>query len=142
MPDSSAPRFFIDRGMGAHLVPEGLRTAGWHVTTMTERYSTAVSEILADVDWIREASELGEAILTKDTRIARVPVEAAVVVNCDAKVFAMASSRITGAEMLRRLLHNQDAIHRWAQRTPPPFVASIYENRIARLKLATLDSSR
>jgi hypothetical protein len=67
--------------------------------------------------------------------------EAAVVVNCDAKVFAMASSRITGPEMLRRRLHNQDAIHRWARRTPPPFVAGVYENRISRLRLATLDGA-
>ncbi|ROS72049.1 hypothetical protein [Cellulomonas sp. PhB143] len=139
MAGDSAARFFVDRGMGARLVPDGLRAAGWQLTTMTERYGIKVSEGLADVDWIREASERGEAILTKDARIARVPVEAAVVVNCDAKVFAMTSSRITGPEMLARLLHNQMAIHRWAQRTPPPFVAGVDASRIARLKLARLE---
>ncbi|ACZ29503.1 hypothetical protein Xcel_0464 [Xylanimonas cellulosilytica DSM 15894] len=99
----------------------------------------AASEAIADVDWIREASELGEVILTKDVRIARVPIEAAVVVNCDAKVFAMASSRITGPQMLERLLRHQEAIHRWARQAPPPFVVGVYENRIARLTLARLD---
>ena len=129
------PRFFLDRGLGAVIVPEGLREHDWQVTTMDERYGAEASQDVADVDWIRDASELGECLITKDTAIARVPIEAQVVHMCDARVFTITSARITGRQMLERLLRNELTVFRWARRTPPPFVLGIYESRAARIQL-------
>lgn len=92
------PRFFLDRGIGSVFVPEGLRENDWQVTTMDERYGADASQDVADIDWIREATELGESLITKDTAIARVPVEAQVVHMCDARVFTITSARITGPQ--------------------------------------------
>jgi hypothetical protein len=133
-PDQS-PKFFLDRGIGSVFVPEGLRENGWQVTTMDERYGTEASQDVADIDWIREATERGESLVTKDTAIARVPVEAQVVHMCDARVFTITSARITGPQMLERLLYNEQTVFRWASRTPAPFVLGIYENRTARIPL-------
>lgn len=129
------PRFFLDRGIGSVFVPEGLRENDWQVTTMDERYGADASQDVADIDWIREATELGESLITKDTAIARVPVEAQVVHMCDARVFTITSARITGPQMLERLLRNEQTVFRWASRTPAPFVLGIYENRTARIPL-------
>jgi hypothetical protein len=46
-------RFFIDRGVGSRIVPEGLRAAGWIVVTMDERYGMAKSQLVDDPIWIR-----------------------------------------------------------------------------------------
>ena len=133
--DGSGPRFFLDRGLGSVFVPNGLRDRGWHVTTMDERYGSSVSQEVADVDWIREATERGECLITKDVAIARNPAEAEVVYNCDARVFAITNARITGLEMLARLVRHEPAIFRWAQRTPPPFVLGLGPTGVARVRL-------
>lgn len=134
--DGSEPRFFLDRGLGSVVVPGGLRDRGWHVTTMDERYGRDVSQEIADVDWIRDASAMGECLITKDVAIARNPAEAEIVYNCDARVFAITNARITGPEMFARLVQHEPAIFRWARRTPPPFVLGLGPTGVARMRLA------
>jgi len=129
------PRFFLDRGLGSVLIATGLRERGWLVTTMDERYGTDVSQSVADIDWIREASERGECLLTKDAAIARNAVEAEIVYNCDARVFALTNAKLTGPVMLSRFLLHEGAVFRWAARTRPPFVLGLDETRVRRLKL-------
>jgi len=129
------PRFFVDRCLGSRLVPDGLRQAGWSVVTMDERYGVDASQDIHDVDWIREASERGEFLLTKDVHIARRPEEARVVHMCDARVFTITNQAISGPEALRRLLRNEVAIFRWTARTRAPFVLGVYEERVNRLEI-------
>lgn len=66
-------RYFLDRGLGSRIIPEGLRSAGWFVTTMDERYGVEVSQSIDDVTWIRDACRKGEVIITKDREIASAP---------------------------------------------------------------------
>lgn len=124
-PGDPTPRFFLDRGLGSRIVPDGLRAAGWHVSTMDERYGKQVSLGLADVDWIREATAAGECLLTKDTAIARRPAEAMAVVMNDARVFTLAAAQLTGQEMLHWFLVNESAIFRMALRASPPYVVAV-----------------
>lgn len=135
MTPADEPRFFLDRGLGSRIVPAGLREHGWQVTTMDERYGAAASQDVADVDWIREASALGECLLTKDVAIARNPVEAEVIFNCDARVFTVTSARLTGPDMLARLVLHEGTVFRWARRVPPPFVLGLGPTGTARLRL-------
>lgn len=127
-------RFFLDRGLGNRILPDGLRDAGWRLETMNERYGASVAQTISDVDWIRDAAARGEAILCKDRAIARVPLEADAIYYSQARVFVVASSQITGAQMLDRLLRNQEAIIRMAAREGP-YVMGVYEHRISRLRL-------
>ncbi len=53
---------------------------------------------------------------------------------CEAHAFAMASGDITGTQMADRLLANQRAIFRWAQKTGP-FVASVATDKLMRVRL-------
>lgn len=128
-------RFFLDRGLGSRVVPTGLRERGWSVTTMDERYGRAASQAVPDIDWIREASERGECILTKDAAIARNPTEAEVIYNCDARVFTITDARITGTDILSRLVLHEETIFRWALRTRPPFVLGLGPQASRRLQL-------
>ncbi|WP_375386989.1 hypothetical protein [uncultured Amnibacterium sp.] len=131
------PRFFLDRGVGSQQLPAFLRGLGWRLTTMNERYGSATGQRLADADWIRDAAERGEAILCKDKAIAKNPLEAEAVWFSSAKVFAIASARITGEQMIQRVGAHQLTIIRWARKTPGPFVAGIYESGLRRLDLRT-----
>lgn len=64
------PRFFTDRSLGDHLLPETHRAAGWIVVSMRERYGSVTAQALADIDWIRDATAEGEVLLTGDKAIA------------------------------------------------------------------------
>lgn len=129
------PRFFLDRGLGSRIVPSGLRSRGWHITTMDDRYGGDASQFVADIDWIRETTEREECILTKDVAIARNPTEAEVIYNSDARVFTITDARITGPAMLSRLLLHEATIFRWARRTRPPFVLALGPQTTRRLRL-------
>jgi len=63
-------RFFLDRGLGSRVVPARLRAAGRQLTTMDERYGVAESQNVSDVDWIEDATNRGEILLSKDLAIA------------------------------------------------------------------------
>ncbi len=129
------PRFFLDRGLGSRIVPGGLRAAGWTVTTMDERYGFERSQSIPDVEWIIDATGLGECLLTKDIAIATRAPEARIVVMNDARLFALANARLTGPESLGQFLRNEQAIFRWAARVKPPFAAAIYEHGVRRRTL-------
>lgn len=49
---ASGLRFFLDRGLGAFVVPGALRAAGWMLETMDERYGADQSQGIQDTQWI------------------------------------------------------------------------------------------
>jgi hypothetical protein len=127
-------RFFIDRGIGGKIVPDGLRERGWQVVTMNERYGQAVAENMDDPDWIAEATEHGEVCLCKDAAIARKPVEAAAVRAARARVFALTNANISGPMMLEWIVRNEARILRRAGK-PGPYVHGIYADDVRPLPL-------
>ncbi len=129
------PRFFLDRGLGSRIVPNGLRAAGWSVTTMDERYGFERSQAISDAEWIIDATRLGECLLTKDIAIATRSAEARIVVMNDARLFALANARLSGPESLDRFLRHEEAIFRWAGRVKPPFAAAVYADGVRRRTL-------
>jgi hypothetical protein len=130
----SGTRFFLDRGVGSRIVPEGLRAAGWVVTTMDERYGPEASQKIADTTWIRDASQSGEVVITKDRAISRRPLEAEAIYYSEARVFAIASAQITGPEQLERLLTNASRIERVSSK-PGPWIFGVYADEVRRIRL-------
>ncbi|MFP3466721.1 hypothetical protein [Leifsonia sp. SIMBA_070] len=126
--------FFLDRGMGSRLVPQGLRARGWSITTMDERYGRDHSQGIEDARWIREASAEGKVVICKDRNVAKRPLEAQAIYYSEARVLVLASAQITGDEMLDHLLNNEEAIHRLARRTGP-WVQAVYANRLGMIRL-------
>ena len=53
--EASGLRFFLDRGLGAFVVPRAPGAAGWTVETMDERYGADQSQKVQDTRWIEEA---------------------------------------------------------------------------------------
>jgi PIN like domain len=128
-------RFFVDRSLGAHVVPTALREAGWILETMDERYGEKLSQEIRDVQWIEEATELGDVLLCKDLRIAVNPLEADAVYRVSARAFGLARRDIKGPDMVQRFLGNQARIFRMASRAEGPYVVSISENGLRRIRL-------
>jgi len=129
-------RFFIDRSLGDHEVPDTLRAAGWSAVSMRERYGSVTAQQLADVDWIRDATELGEVLLTADKAIAKRPLEARAVISVGARVFALGTSQLTGAAKAARFVENQRAIFRRAEHEPGPYIVSVTGHGLVALKLS------
>lgn len=92
---------------------------------MRERYGELSGQTLSDIDWVREAAEAGDAILTKDDHVASRPAEARTIYMCDARVFAFTKAELTADQMIDILLAHAESVHRWAQRTRGPYVASL-----------------
>lgn len=128
-------RFFTDRSLGDHSVPKALRAAGWQIVSMRERYGSVTAQALADIDWIRDATEAGEVLLTGDKMIAKRPIEARAVIAAGARVFALGSSQLTGPQKSDRFIEYERAIVRRAQRENGPYVLSVTGHGLERLKL-------
>lgn len=128
-------RFFTDRSLGDHVVPDTLRAAGWNVISMRERYGSVTAQDLADIDWIRDASAAGEVLLTGDKAIAKRPLEARAVVDAKARVFALGNSQLTGQMKAQRFLDRESAIFRRVNNQYGPYVVSVSERGLQTLKL-------
>jgi hypothetical protein len=126
--------FFLDRGMGSKLVPGGLRALGWTITTMDERYGSALSQSVDDATWIRDASARGEVLLCKDRNVAKRPLEAAAIYYSEARGFVIASAQITAPEMLARFEANAKAVERLAARRGP-WVQGVYDDHLGPIRL-------
>jgi hypothetical protein len=109
-----------------------LREAGWTLETMDERYGVHSSQLVSDVQWIEDATDQGDVLLTKDLRIAFNPLEAATVDRVSARVFALARRDIDGPTMGRYFLDNQRRIFRMADRATGPYVVSVSLNGLRR----------
>ncbi len=128
-------RFFLDRGLGSHVVPAALRDAGWELETMDERYGVHGSQDIKDVQWIEEATEHGDVLLCKDLKIASNPLEAAVIYRVSARAFGLARRDIVGPSMVSCLLDNEQRIFRMARRAVGPYVVSVSGNGLRRVRL-------
>ena len=131
----SGLRFFSDRSLGDHEVPNALRAAGWHIVSMRERYGSVTAQALSDIDWIRDASAEGEILLTGDKAIAKRPLEARAVVAAAARVFALGKNQLTGQQKTQRFVGHERIIFQRASKQAGPYVISIGERGLETLKL-------
>jgi len=125
-------RFFLDRGLGAFIVPTALRAAGWVLETMDERYGKQESQNISDVRWIEEATNNGDILLCKDLRIAKNPLEAEVIDRVAARAFGLKNRNVAGQTMVAHLLENQGAIFQMALRAEGPYVVAVDASDAAR----------
>jgi hypothetical protein len=90
------PEFFIDRSLGSEIVPGRLRAQGLVVHVMADVYPDL--DDLDDVVWIREQTELGRVLLTKDRQIRRNEAEKQAVQASSARMFTIPRASLTGAQ--------------------------------------------
>jgi hypothetical protein len=133
---ASGLRFFLDRGLGAFVVPRALRASGWTLETMDERYGADQSQSIQDAQWIEEATLAGDVLLCKDLAIAQNPLEAQAVYMSGERGFALSNAQVTGNVMSQWYLGNEAKIVKTALRAKGPYVMAVnpsYGLRRARL---------
>ena len=122
---ASGLRFFLDRGLGARIVPQTLRQADWTLETMDERYGKANSQNIQDTKWIEEASLAGDVLLCKDLAIAHNALESQVIYMASARVFALSKASLSGPTMAQWFTDNEAKIVATALRASGPYVMSV-----------------
>jgi uncharacterized protein (DUF433 family) len=121
----SGLRFFLDRGLGAYVVPKALRAAGWMLETMDERYGADQSQNIRDTQWIEEATLTGDVLLCKDLAIAQNPLEAQVIYMTSARVFGLSNASLAGPVMAQWYLDNEAKIVDAALGAAGPYVIAV-----------------
>lgn len=116
------PEFLIDRNLGRHVLPGALRSRGYVVHTLWSVYGQA-EQVLADVDFLREAGRNGWAVMTADMSIRRRPHELAVVEAEKVQMFGLPRGDLTGADQVARFTANLGSIVAACAR-PGPFIYS------------------
>jgi hypothetical protein len=96
-------KVFLDRDLGKQL-GLALRAVGVDATNHIYRYPTADAESVSDRLWIREATERGEVILTRDGSIRRREAELAVVIEVGARCFVFETGNASALDNLRALM--------------------------------------
>lgn len=116
-----APIFFVDRCLGAHIVPEALRSAGARVECHAEHFADDAPdpEILAVVgerQWI---------FLSKDTRIRRRKAEIDALIEANVVAFILTSGNATGADLAAALVKALAKMTRVYSTYTHPLIASV-----------------
>jgi hypothetical protein len=116
------PIFFIDHCLGTEAVAQRLRSEGVEARVMVDEGFAQDAE---DVSWLPLVASRGWAILTKDKRIRRRPLEHQAIVASGAGAFILAAGGMGGdavATAFARALPRMIAI--WQSRERP-FIATV-----------------
>lgn len=120
---SKAVVFFTDECLGRR-VPQKLRKAGLTVQLYLDNFKPAVP----DVEWLPVVSGSRWVVLTKDEMIGRRIAEQAVLAQCNARVFVMASTQIKTQVVAEGFIKAREAMIRLALECEAPFIAKVYKS--------------
>lgn len=118
-PDAPPPVFFLDRGLGRHLIAEAIRARGYEALPMADVYPDGADQRISDPEWITRADTEGWIALTKDASIIRDHRD--VLAETQLRVFAFNNANLTGTELVARLDANFNRILQRA-RKPGPYL--------------------
>jgi len=96
--------YWVDRSLGAEIVPKALRAHGINIRTYVEIYPNEPK--VRDEVWIPEITERGWVILTKDKEIRREPVEIEALRRVKARYICLSAGKMRGDEQAACLLHH------------------------------------
>ena len=115
--------FFTDECLGRR-VPRRLQEAGLTVQLYLDSFKPAVP----DIDWLPVVSQADWVVLTKDEMIGRRVSEQAVIAQCNARVFVMASTGINTQVVAEGFIKASSAMTRLATTHEAPFIAKVYKS--------------
>lgn len=105
-----SPVFLIDRSLGRRRVPDGLRSAGWHVVTLADHYGERHAQAVADEAWLSLAGQQGWAVLMKDDRIRYRESERRALASARVHAFCLAGGNLRAEQMITMFLRHSGAI--------------------------------
>lgn len=126
-PEPKEPVFFLDRGLGRHMIADAIRAKGYEARAMADVYTDGRDLRLPDSDWIRRAGREGWVAISKDNQIPRDHVDTLNATTL--RLFLIPNSNMAGAEIVRRLMDNWDAILRRTE-TSSPYAYAILPDRL------------
>ncbi len=88
--------WWVDRCLGAHLLPTALRERGLTIRTHADLYGSRDS--VPDAEWILDVAKRGWVILTKDQAILRTPVEIEALRTARAKYVCLSAKGLSGPQ--------------------------------------------
>jgi hypothetical protein len=115
--------FFADRNLGVNVFPAILRAEGITIHLHQDHFP----QDAADVDWMPEVARRGWPILSPDIRISRDRLEVEAIMTSGAAVFCLAGGHLTSEAKARNVLRCLSQIQSVLARTPPPFIARVYQ---------------
>jgi predicted nuclease of predicted toxin-antitoxin system len=118
--------FFLDRSLECAAVVQALRDAGAELQVHSEHFADDERD---DV-WLPEVARQGWAILTKDKKIRRRPIEKEALIRSGARAFVLSSGNMRGQEMGDVLVRHLRRMERIVHRTDPPFVAVVHRSSV------------
>jgi predicted nuclease of predicted toxin-antitoxin system len=124
MSDEVAIFFFVDRSLGKTHVVNALRAIGEAVEMHDEHFEQAE----ADAVWLQAVAAKDWVVLTADKKIAYRHLERMAVEQSGAKVFALVSGNLSGADMAAIFVKAVDAMKSFVLKTPAPFIAKVYKD--------------
>ena len=116
--------FFIDRCLGKHPIIETLRGTGVTVEIHDDHFP----QNTLDQDWIPRVGEWGWIILTKDERIARNSIERQAVARVGARMFNLASKKLSGEETAFAFRDALPFMLKFILKNKAPFIAKVYKD--------------
>lgn len=125
---ASATIYWVDRCLGAEIVPGVLRAAGVDVRTYEQLYPD--DPRVADHVWIPEVAARGWVILTKDKNIRRSPVEIAAIQNARARYVCLSAARMRGDEQAACLLEHWNTIESVVRHKPAPLIVTVTRGHV------------
>lgn len=116
-PEKPPPIFFLDRGVGRHVVAEAIRARGCEALPMADVYPNGADQRVPDDEWIERAGREGWIAITKDYSIIRDHADD--LKSSRLRVFAFNNASISGDEMASRLDRHFNRILRRAAKAGP-----------------------
>jgi len=123
--------FFLDRSLECGVVVQALRDAGAELQVHSDHFADDERD---DV-WLPEVARQGWAILTKDKKIRRRPIEKQALIRARARTFVLSSGNMRGQEMADVLVRHLRRMERIVHGTDPPFVAVVHRSSVEVLKI-------
>jgi len=113
--------FFVDRSLGGHVVPNGLRGFGETVQAHDDLFAQDTDD---DV-WLAAVGERGWVVVTKDVRIRRESLPFRALMSASVAAFVFARGDVTGPQMVQALGIALPRMKKALRRFDVPFIASI-----------------
>ncbi len=115
--------YWVDRSLGAHIVPRALREAGIAIATYADLYPN--DPAVEDAIWIPVVTERGYVILTKDKQIRHSPVEIEAIRLAGARYVCLSAKNMRGDEQAECLLDHWKTIDALVANKPAPLLVTV-----------------
>lgn len=131
--------FFLDRNLGAVVVPRELRALGLSIEVHADHFPASETD---DRAWILEVARKGWVILSKDASMAsrsgRNRLELEALLSTDAAAFIFSRAEMTALDCVELFCEKAKYVSRLLGSQPRPFIAFINRGGVVRLEPATM----